>query len=350
MTTDNFDIYNLKSYWFELPDELIAKYPVEPRDMSRLLVLDKNSGKLEDHYFSDISNFLSKGDTLVINETKVMPARLFGFKDTGAKVELLLLKKVDKNWEAIVRPAKRLKKGAIVRFPSTDVYAEVIEELDMAGGRLIEFKNCLDEKDFIEGVGQMPLPPYINRPVSESDKTTYQTVYAKEVGSAAAPTAGLHFTQPLLDKISEKGVNIARVVLHVGLGTFRPVSAMDIRQHKMHTESYYMSEETADLLNTTKDNGNNIIAVGTTVVRTLETIYTNYGEFKPGAGETDIFIYPGYQFKAIDKLITNFHLPASSLIMLVAAFAGRDNTLNAYEYAVKNRYRFFSYGDAMFIK
>lgn len=350
MSTDNIDIYNLESYWFELPDELIAKYPVEPRDMSRLLVLDKDNGKLEDRYFGEVSQLLSKGDTLVINETKVLPARLNGFKDTGAKVEVLLLKKVDGYWETIVRPAKRLKKGAIVRFPLTDVYIEIIEELDIAGGRLIEIKNCPDEKEFIEMAGEMPLPPYINRPASERDKTTYQTIFAKEAGSAAAPTAGLHFTQQLLDEISNNGVNIARIVLHVGLGTFRPVSSMDIRQHKMHTESYYMSKETADLLNDTKNNGKSIIAVGTTVVRTLETIYTNYGEFKPGAGETDIFIYPGYQFKAIDKLITNFHLPASSLIMLVAALAGRDNTLNAYHHAVKNSYRFFSYGDAMFIK
>ncbi|NLB88460.1 MAG: tRNA preQ1(34) S-adenosylmethionine ribosyltransferase-isomerase QueA, partial [Syntrophomonadaceae bacterium] len=238
----------------------------------------------------------------------------------------------------------------IVRFPSTGIYAEIIEELEIAGGRLVEFKNCSDETEFIEKAGQMPLPPYIDRPASESDKITYQTVFAKETGSAAAPTAGLHFTQELLDKVAGNGVNIARVVLHVGLGTFRPVSSTDIRQHKMHSESYYMSKETADLLNSTKNNGKNIIAVGTTVVRTLETIYTNYGEFKPCAGETDIFIYPGYEFKAVDNLITNFHLPASSLIMLVAAFAGISNTLNAYEYAVKNRYRFFSYGDAMFIK
>lgn len=350
MATNNADIYNLDTYWFDLPEELIAKYPVEPRDMSRLLVLDKKTGHIEDHHFRDIADFLSAGDTLVINETKVMPSRLYGSKETGAKVELLLLKKVGPYWEAIVRPAKRLKKGAIVRFPLTEVYAEIIEELEMAGGRLVEFKNCPDETKFIERVGQMPLPPYINRPATETDKIAYQTIFAKEAGSAAAPTAGLHFTPELLDRIRSNGVNIAKVVLHVGLGTFRPVSSTDIRQHKMHSETYYMSEETADLLNSTRDNGKNIIAVGTTVVRTLETICTNYGEFKPCAGETDIFIYPGYEFKAVDSLITNFHLPASSLIMLVAAFAGIDKTLNAYKYAVETKYRFFSYGDAMFIK
>ncbi|HZK43964.1 MAG TPA: tRNA preQ1(34) S-adenosylmethionine ribosyltransferase-isomerase QueA [Syntrophomonadaceae bacterium] len=344
------DIYSLDAYAFNLPDELIAKYPAEPRDTSRLLVVDKTSGELKDYQFKDILGYLDRGDTLVINETKVIPARLYGFKDTGGKVEILLLKKAGEYWEAIVRPAKRLKKDTIVRFPNTDSYLSIKEELEMAGGRLVKLENCSDENEFIDKVGQMPLPPYIDRPIDPTDKDNYQTVFAKEIGSAAAPTAGLHFTEPFLEKINSKGVNIAKVVLHVGLGTFRPVSNSDIRQHKMHTESYYMSNETAILLNKTKKEDKKIVAVGTTVVRTLETIYGNYNEFRASVGETDIFIYPGYDFKAIDKLITNFHLPYSSLIMLVSALAGRNNIINAYEHAIINKYRFFSYGDAMLIK
>ncbi len=350
MLKDKVDIYSLSNYWFELPEGLIARYPATPRDASRLLVLDKKNGELSDRYFTDICDYLQKGDTLVINETKVIPARLYGFKDTGGQVEVLLLKKEQDYWEAIVRPAKRLKKGAIVRFLDSDTYLEITAELEMAGGRLIKLENCPDENEFINKVGQMPLPPYINRPADENDKTSYQTVFAKEAGSAAAPTAGLHFTQALLDRITAKGVNLATVVLHVGLGTFRPVSSPDIRQHKMHTESYQMSKKTADLLNATREEGKSIVAVGTTVVRTLETIYSKQQKFSPGTGETDIFIYPGYEFKAIDKLITNFHLPASSLLMLVSALAGRDFTMQAYHHAVKEEYRFFSYGDAMLIK
>lgn len=347
---DNRDLYNLTSYDFYLPPELIASYPVEPRDSSKLLVLDKEKGKLDDYIFADIINFLNKGDTLVLNETRVIPARLYGFKETGAKVEILLLKKQGIYWEAIVRPAKRLKKGTIVKFEDSDTYIEIVEELELAGGRLVKFHNLIDETVFINEIGQMPLPPYINRPADKNDKVNYQTVYAKETGSAAAPTAGLHFTEELLNNIKAKGVNIVTIVLHVGLGTFRPVNSTDIRQHNMHKETYYISKETADILNATKLKGNNIVAVGTTVVRTLETVYNNFQEFRACAGETDIFIYPSYQFKAVDKLITNFHLPLSSLIMLVAAFAGYDYTMNAYNYAVDNKYRFFSYGDAILIK
>lgn len=350
MPKDKNEIYNLDSYTFDLPEELIAKYPVEPRDNSRLLVLDKESGHIENRHFHNISEYLEKGDTLVINETKVIPARLYGYKETGAQVEVLLLKKAGLFWEAIVRPAKRLRKGAIIKFPACDEYIVITDELDIAGGRLIKIEPASDEEAFINRVGQMPLPPYINRAAEANDKNTYQTVFAKEPGSAAAPTAGLHFTEPLLEELTLKGINVVTIVLHVGLGTFRPVSVTDIREHKMHTEYYHMGEKTALILNQTKRDGKNIVAVGTTVVRTLETIYTKHQKFISATGETDIFIYPGYEFKAINKMITNFHLPGSSLIMLVAAFAGRDNTLNAYQQAVQDRYRFFSYGDAMFIK
>lgn len=349
MQKKNNNPYDLASYDFFLPRELIADYPVEPRDSSRLLVLDRDNGKKQTDNFAAIGRFFNKGDTLVLNETKVLPARLYGFKDTGARVELLLLKNLGSYWEVIARPAKRLKKGAIVKCDDSDTYIEIVKELHMPGGRLIKFHHVGDELDFIKRVGQMPLPPYINRPAKASDTISYQTVYAKDIGSAAAPTAGLHFTQELLAKIAAQGVNIVYIVLHVGLGTFRPVASTDIRQHIMHTETFYVSAETADILNETKLKGNNIIAVGTTVVRALETIYNNYASFMGHTGETDIFIYPGYEFKAIDKLITNFHLPFSSLLMLVAAFAGYDNIMDAYAYAIENKYRFFSYGDAMLI-
>ncbi len=350
MVKENIDLYDLSTYDFFLPPDLIANYPVEPRDSSQLLVLDKGSGKIRDANFSAISQFFNKGDTLVLNKTKVLPARLYGYKDTGAKVEMLLLKKDGWFWEAITRPAKRLKKGAIVRFDSSAAYAKIVAELEMPGGRLVRFYNVEDEAKFIYQVGRMPLPPYINRPADVTDQVSYQTVYAEDTGSAAAPTAGLHFTRELLTKIEAQGVNIVTIVLHVGLATFRPVASGDIRQHKMHTESFYISPQTANILNTTQARGNKIIAVGTTVVRALETVYNNYAKFKAHEGETDIFIYPGYEFRAIDQLITNFHLPFSSLLMLVAAFAGYDNTMAAYKYAVANKYRFFSYGDAMFIK
>lgn len=343
-------IYNLKSYQFDLSPDLIAQYPVEPRDQSRLLVLERKTGLIKDHVFSDIIDYLESGDTLVLNDTRVIPARLYGYKDSGARVEILLLNQRGKQWEALVRPAKRLKPGSIVRFDGQDgVEAEIMAELNLAGGRLIEFKNCVDEMVFIDQAGQMPLPPYIKRPPENSDKQSYQTIYARQKGSAAAPTAGLHFSQELLQHIRDKGVNLACILLHVGLGTFRPVSSEDIRQHQMHYEYYRMDEKTAALLKQTRQQGKKIIAVGTTVVRTLETVYNTKHGFTAGEGQTNKFIYPGYEFKAVDSMQTNFHLPGSSLIMLVAAFAGYDNTMTAYSHAVENKYRFFSYGDAMLI-
>ncbi|MBP8820005.1 MAG: tRNA preQ1(34) S-adenosylmethionine ribosyltransferase-isomerase QueA [Syntrophomonadaceae bacterium] len=342
--------YNLQSYQFNLPPELIAQYPIEPRDQSRLLVLERQTGIIKDHIFSDIIDYLDSGDTLVLNDTRVIPARLYGYKGSGAKVEILLLNQRGKQWEALVRPAKRLKPGSRVKLDEQNgVEVEIIAELNLAGGRLIEFKNCADEMAFIDQMGQMPLPPYINRPAEKSDKRNYQTIYAREKGSAAAPTAGLHFSQELLQRIQDKGINLGYVLLHVGLGTFRPVSSEDIREHQMHYEYYRVNEETAALLNQTRQKNKKIIAVGTTVVRTLETVYNTKHGFTAGEGETNKFIYPGYEIKAVDRLITNFHLPGSSLIMLVAAFAGYDNTMTAYRHAVENNYRFFSYGDAMLI-
>lgn len=343
-------IYNLQSYQFDLPPELIAQHPIEPRDQSRLLVLERQTGLIKDHIFSDIINYLESGDTLVLNDTRVIPARLYGYKDSGARVEILLLNQRGKQWEALVRPAKRLKPGSRVKFEGQDkVEVEIMAELNLAGGRLIEFKNCVDQMSFIDQIGQMPLPPYINRPAEKSDKQNYQTIYAREKGSAAAPTAGLHFSQELLQHIRDKGVNLATILLHVGLGTFRPVSSDDIREHQMHFEYYRVNEKTAALLNQTQKQGKKIIAVGTTVVRTLETVYNTKHGFSSGEGQTNKFIYPGYEIEAVDCLITNFHLPGSSLIMLVAAFAGYDNTMTAYQHAVGNGYRFFSYGDAMLI-
>ncbi len=343
------NIYNLQSYQFDLPPHLIAQYPVQPRDQSRLLILDRQSGLIKDYVFSDVINYLESGDTLVLNDTRVIPARLYGYKDSGARVEILLLNQQGKQWEALVRPAKRLKPGNRVRFNQSDVEVEIMAELNMAGGRLIEFRNCVDEMAFIDQLGQMPLPPYINRPVEKSDKQSYQTIYAREKGSAAAPTAGLHFSQQLLQRIQDKGVNLCYILLHVGLGTFRPVSVSDIRQHQMHYEYYRVDQETAALLNQTRQKGKKIIAVGTTVVRTLETVYNINHGFTAGEGKTNKFIYPGYEIKAVDRLLTNFHLPGSSLIMLVAAFAGYNNIMQAYQHAVENSYRFFSYGDAMLV-
>jgi S-adenosylmethionine:tRNA ribosyltransferase-isomerase len=343
-------IFDLESYNYNLPQNLIAQFPVEPRDSSRLLVLNKQNGKLEDRIFRDVIDYFEPGDTLVVNHTRVIPARLFGYKDTGAKVEILLLCKQEGNWEALVKPARRMKPGTLINLVGKgNVQAEVISELDMNGGRILKFHNCPDEDQFINEAGQMPLPPYINRAAEENDKNRYQTVYAQEPGSAAAPTAGLHFTDSLLQEIKDKGVNIARVLLHVGLGTFRPVSSQDIREHRMHYEYYQLNAATAQLLNATKKSGHKIIAVGTTVVRTLETVYNDDCGFSSQSGETNKFIYPGYSFKAVDKMITNFHLPGSTLVMLVAALAGLDYTMSAYQHAVDNKYRFFSYGDAMLI-
>ena len=347
--SDPLSIYDLKSYQFDLPPHLIAQFPVEPRDLARLLVMDRASGKLEDRIFKDIIDYFDPGDTLVINKTKVVPARLFVYKSTGAKIEILLLNKQGENWEALVKPARRMPKGSRVFFKDyPGVEIEVMSELEN-GGRILRFHNCPDEMAFLDKAGTMPLPPYINRSAEEKDKTDYQTVYAREQGSAAAPTAGLHFTEKLLQDLQQKGVNVAQILLHVGLGTFRPVSSDDIRKHQMHYEYFQIDADTAELLNNTRQKGKNIVAVGTTVVRTLETVYNKNHGFCPQAGQTNKFIYPGYEYEAVDRIITNFHLPGSSLIMLVAAFAGLDFTLQAYHHAVEEEYRFFSYGDAMLI-
>ena len=347
---DDRNIYDLKTYDYDLPAGMIAQYPVSPRDSSRLLVLDRFRGNMEDRVFTDIIKYLTPGDTLVLNKTRVIPARLMGFKETGARVEVLLLQKRGRDWEALVRPARRLAAGNIVRFESAVEYIEIMEETGDAGGRLVRISNCLDESEFLHRYGHMPLPPYIDRPDEIMDKESYQTVFAQEEGSAAAPTAGLHFTSRLMDHLMGKGVNIAYLVLHVGIGTFRPVKTKDIRDHAMHYEAYQIDQPTADLLNKTRRDNRKIIAVGTTVTRTLETVYNDDCGFSAASGETNKYIYPGYVFKAIDGLITNFHLPQSSLLMLVSAFAGQENTMAAYRHAVNGQYRFFSYGDAMLIK
>ena len=339
---------NLKDFDFYLPEELIAQHPMEKRDMSRLLVLDKKTGELEHRIFKDILEYLNEGDCLVLNDTKVIPARLMGEKEgSGGKIEFVLLKRIEQDdWEVILRPGKKAKPGARFVFGNGILTAEIIEILDEGNRRVRFFYDGVFEQ-ILDKVGMMPLPPYITEKLE--DKARYQTVYAKYNGSAAAPTAGLHFTNELLEQIRAKGVNIAYVTLHVGLGTFRPVKVTNIEEHIMHSESYTISQHTCDIINETKKRGNNVIAVGTTSCRVLETAGKS-GDLSEQSGNTDIFIYPGYQFKIIDKLITNFHLPESTLIMLVSALAGRDNVLNAYNTAVKERYRFFSFGDAMFIK
>jgi len=339
----------LEDFNYELPEELIAQTPLEKRDSSRLLVLDKETGEVLHKQFPNILDYMKKGDTLVLNDTKVLPARLIGVKeDTGAVIEILLLKDIQGDvWECLTKPAKRVKIGTIISFGNGELKAKCIYEGE-DGIRKYELIYDGILLEVLEKLGTMPLPPYIHEKLN--DQTRYQTVYAKNIGSAAAPTAGLHFTQELLNKIKEQGINIAYVTLHVGLGTFRPVQVENVLEHKMHTEYYEMSEETANILTKTKEQGNNIIAVGTTSVRTLETIMNKYGEFKACQGTTDIFIYPGYEFKAIDLLITNFHLPKSTLVMLVSALAGRENVLNAYHEAVREKYRFFSFGDSMIIK
>ncbi len=343
------DIYQLSSYMFDLPAERIAQYPVNPRDHSRLLVVDRRSSGMQDKHFYDLVSFLEPGDSLVLNETRVIPARLLGYKDTGAKVEILLLGKNDNKWNALVKPARRLKKGHKVYLsPGRPELIEIVDETGIDGGRVVAFRNCSSDEDIIEQMGHIPLPPYINRPDESDDRVSYQTVYARRRGSAAAPTAGLHFTPHLLGQLEGKGVNMVKITLHVGLGTFRPVSSEDIRQHVMHSEHYYLGQEEASILNATRNAGKKIVAVGTTVVRTLETLYNGQG-FHSGEGETNIFIYPGYKFRAIDALITNFHLPGSSLLMLVSAFAGWKNAREAYQHALDHGYRFFSYGDAMLI-
>ena len=341
MKTDDFD--------YNLPEELIAQTPLLKRDSSKLLVLDKNTGKIEHKQFLDVIDFLEEGDTLVLNNTKVLPARLIGEKEeTKAVIEILLLKNLEEdNWECLVKPARRIKVGTVVSFGNGLLKAKCIKEEDEGIRHFtLIYDGILYET--LDKLGTMPLPPYIHEKLQ--DQSRYQTVYAKEVGSAAAPTAGLHFTKELLDKISQKGINICYVTLHVGLGTFRPVSVDDVKKHKMHSEYYHMSSEVAEVLKQAKNNNKKIISVGTTSTRVLETVMSTYNEFRECSGWTDIFIYPGYEFKAVDELITNFHLPKSTLIMLVSALAGKENILNAYKIAVDNKYRFFSFGDAMFIK
>ncbi len=340
MKTDDFDFY--------LPEELIAQTPLEKRDSSRMLVLDKKTGSIEHKHFSDIVDLLTPNDVLVLNDTKVIPARLIGVKEeTNAVIEILMLKDLGNNvWECLSKPAKRVKEGTIIKF-SDKLSAKCVKVKD-EGIREFEliYNGILYE--ILDELGEMPLPPYIHEKLKDKDR--YQTVYAKNIGSAAAPTAGLHFTDELLKKIEDKGIELYYVTLHVGLGTFRPVNVEDVTKHKMHSEFYQMSKEVADGLNKAKKEGKRIISVGTTSTRTLETIMGLYGEFKECSGSTEIFIYPGYEFKAIDALITNFHLPKSTLIMLVSALAGKDHILNAYNEAVKEKYRFFSFGDSMFIK
>lgn len=339
---------NIEQFDFELPEELIAQTPLEKRDTSKLLVLDKKTGEIEHKHFTDIIDYLESGDTLVLNDTKVIPARLYGVKEeTKALIEILLLKEVKKDtWECLVKPAKRIHVGEIVKF--SDKLSAQCTEVKDEGIRVFKliYKGILYE--ILDELGEMPLPPYIHEKLKDKDR--YQTVYAKNIGSAAAPTAGLHFTLDLLNKIKEKKVNVVYITLHVGLGTFRPVNVENINDHKMHSEFYMMSKETAEVLKQTRKNNKKIISVGTTSTRTLETIMNLYGEFKECSGWTDIFIYPGYKFKAIDNLITNFHLPKSTLVMLVSALAGRENIMNAYKEAIKREYRFFSFGDSMFIK
>ena len=341
MKTEDFD--------FELPERLIAQTPIEKRDASRMLILDKNTGEITHKHFSDIIDYLEAGDTLVLNDTKVMPARLYGVKEeTNAVIEVLLLKDLGNNsWECLTKPAKRISVGTKVSFGEGMLIAECtrVGEEGIREFKLI-YNGILYE--ILDKLGEMPLPPYIHEKLEDKDR--YQTVYAKNIGSAAAPTAGLHFTKELLNKIKDKGINIAYITLHVGLGTFRPVNVEDVTKHKMHSEYYMMSKETAELLKNTKKNNKRIISVGTTSTRTLETIMNLYGEFKECSGWTDIFIYPGYKFKAIDALITNFHLPKSTLVMLVSALAGKENIMKAYQSAIENEYRFFSFGDSMFIK
>lgn len=340
---------NLDLFDYNLPEELIAQTPLEKRDEAKLLVLDKVTGEIEHKKFYDIISYLEKGDTLVLNNTKVLPARLLGEKtDTHALIEVLLLKNLGENtWETLVKPARRIKEGTILSFGDGRLKCKCTKVLD-EGIRHFEFIYDGIFLEILDSLGAMPLPPYIHEKLE--DKTMYNTVYAKEEGSAAAPTAGLHFTNELLKKIEEKGINICYVTLHVGLGTFRPVKVDDIKKHHMHSEYYSMSKEVAKKLNETKKNNKKIIAVGTTSTRVLETVMKNHNQFEESAGWTDIFIYPGYDYKAIDSLITNFHLPKSTLVMLVSALAGRENILNAYNKAVEDKYRFFSFGDAMFIK
>ena len=337
-----------EDFYFELPEELIAQDPLEDRSGSRLLVLDKETGKTEHHIFKEIVNYLEEGDCLVINDTKVLPARLIGSKvGTDAKIEVLLLKRRENDvWETLVKPGKKAKVGTKIRFGEGLLEGEVIDIVD-EGNRLIQFHYEGIFEEILDQLGEMPLPPYITHKLE--DKNRYQTVYAKKEGSAAAPTAGLHFTKELLEQIQSMGVKIAHVTLHVGLGTFRPVKVDDVESHHMHSEFYIVEEDQAKLINDTKKNGGRVLAVGTTSCRTLESATSEDGVLRAGSGWTEIFIYPGYHFKMIDGLITNFHLPESTLLMLVSALAGKEHIMHAYEEAVREKYRFFSFGDAMLI-
>ncbi len=341
MKTDEFN--------FNLPEDLIAQHPIEKRDNSKMLLLNRSTGEIDHKKFYEISENLEPGDTLVLNDTKVIPARLYGKKkETGGKVEVLLVvEEQDKTWLVMARPAKKLKIGTKIIFKEGLLEGRVIEER-AEGLRLIEFIYTGDFYEVLDQLGEMPLPPYIGETLLNPDR--YQTIYSKNRGSVAAPTAGLHFTEEVMQALKDKEINIVYITLHVGLGTFKPVEAENILDHKMHSEFYHISAEVADIINQTKINGNQVIAVGTTSCRTLESIAGEDGKMKEGSGWTDIFIYPGYRFKGIDGLITNFHLPKSTLIMLVSAFAGRENTMNAYREAIEQEYRFYSFGDAMFIK
>ena len=340
---------DVKDFDYDLPEELIAQDPLEDRSSSRLMVLDKKTGEVSHHIFKEIIKYLRPGDCLVLNNTKVIPARLYGVKEgTMAKIEILLLKRKQNDvWETLVKPGKKAKPGTKIIFGDGILTGEVIDVVD-DGNRLIQFSYDGIFEEILDKLGQMPLPPYITHQLK--DKNRYQTVYAKYDGSAAAPTAGLHFTKELLNEVKEKGVDIAEVTLHVGLGTFRPVKVDNVLDHHMHSEFYMVSQEAADKINNAKKNGGRIISVGTTSTRTLESVADENGIIHPGCGNTEIFIYPGYKFKAIDCLITNFHLPESTLLMLVSALAGKEHIMAAYEEAVKERYRFFSFGDAMFIQ
>ncbi len=340
MKTEDFD--------YDLPKELIAQTPLKNRNASRMMVLDKKTGDYADKHFTDLIDYLNEGDTLVLNDTKVIPARLIGHKpDTGAVIEVLMLKDLgDDTWECLTKPAKRIKEGTIVKFSD-----ELLCKCVFVGEDGIRHYKFMYDGIFLEildRLGEMPLPPYITEKLD--DRNRYQTVYAKNPGSAAAPTAGLHFTKEYLEKVKKKGVNVAYVTLHVGLGTFRPVAVSDVTKHDMHSEYYILSKDVADLLNDTRKNGKRIVAVGTTSTRVLETVADSNGKFKAQSGNTKIFIYPGYEFHGIDALLTNFHLPKSTLIMLISALAGKENVLNAYKHAVEEKYRFFSFGDCMFIK
>ncbi len=336
-------------YYFDLPEELIAQDPMEKRDECRLLIVDKKTGEIEHHKFNEIINYLESGDCLVLNNTKVIPARLLGEKEgTGAAVEILLLKRKEADvWETLVKPGKKLRPGARVSFGGGILKAEILDIVD-EGNRLVKFYYDGIWEEVLDRLGEMPLPPYITHKLQ--DKNMYQTVYAKYEGSAAAPTAGLHFTEKLLEDIKAKGVDMAFVTLHVGLGTFRPVKVDNVLEHHMHTEWYQVTQEAADKINKAKQNGHRVICVGTTSCRTIESAADENGHLEACSGDTSIFIYPGYKFKVLDQLITNFHLPESTLVMLVSALAGREHVLNAYEEAIKEKYRFFSFGDACFFK